>query len=342
MTFPDSYKESVVRALRRIAEHVPEDLVEKFARESGITKNDIHPIPPGPSGVVSAVDGSNAMIIEGGSVALAAIRAVQTTFAGNIRSGRSITPVTLVSIGPGHRNRDFDELYLECFGIPPHKGLDNADPGRATAILRDTLEYWVALRTAKTVPEGALLLLDGALRVSSQNHEPVLADIIRIAQERSLLLAAVAKRTSATWGGGHPLLPAIAGLAASLGIAGPWWTKIDEHIPDHAGYSPGRHGELYIALLHPHARQPLKMELPKGTSEPAAAATMQALAACAGDGRIPGYPYPLLDAHRTVIIDEPLVMQVQQDVKSGLSQRGMQNRTFEDLFGDLHGEFERY
>ncbi len=338
----ESYEESVDRAIGKIADHVPEDLVQKFAQESGITKDNIHPIPTVPSGIVSAVDGSNSMIIEGGSVAIAAIRAVQTTFSGNIRSSRSITPLTLVTIGPGHRNHDFDELFLDCFGTPPHKGLDNADPERASAILRDTLEYWVALQTVRVLPEGALLLLDGALRVSSQNHEPVLADIIRIAQERKILLAAVAKRTTATWGGGHPLLPAIAGLAEQLGIPGPWWTKIDAHIPDHAGYSPGRHGELYIASLHPHARRPLKMELPKGISEQAAAATMQALAACADDGRIPGYPYPLLDAHRSVIIDEPLVMQILQDIKSGLSKRGMQNRTFEDLFGDLHGDFERY
>ncbi len=342
MTAPASYAESLDQVLGRIAEHIPEDLVEKFARESGITKSGIHPIPTGPSGTVSAIDGSNTMIAEGGSITLAAIRAARTTFAGNLRAGRSITPVTLVTIGPGHRNPDFDEIYLDCFGVPPHKGLDNADPERASAILRDTLEYWVALQAAKTVPEGSLLLLDGALRVSSQNHEPVLAEIIRTAQERSLLIAAVAKRTTATWGGGHPLLPAIAGLAAQLGVSGPWWTKIDEHIPDHAGYSPGRHGELYIASLHPQVRRPLKMELPKGTGERAAAATMQALAACAGDGRIPGYPYPLLDAHRTVVIDEPLAKQILQDIRSALSKQGMQNRTFEDLFGDLHGDFERY
>jgi hypothetical protein len=86
----------------------------------------------------------------------------------------------------------------------------------------------------------------------------------------------------------------------------------------------------------------MKVDLPKGTGEEEAAATMQALAACADDGRIPGYPYPLLDAHRTVVIDEPLVTQIQQDIKAGLTKQGMKNRTFEDLFGDLHGEFERY
>jgi hypothetical protein len=342
MNARESYEMSVSTALRKIQDHVPEDLVQKFAAKSGITKEDIHLIPPSPSGTVSAIDGSNAMVLTGGSIALAAIRAARTTFTGNERTGRSVTPLTLVTIGPGHRNHDFDELYQECFGTPPKKGLDNADPERASAILRDTLEYWVALETAKTMPAGALLLLDGALRVSSQNHEPVLANIISTAQERGLLLAGVAKRTSATWEGGHPLLPALSGLVAEMGITGPWWTAIDDHLLDHTEYHQGRHGQIVVASLHPDVSRPLKMELPKGTDATTAAATMQALAACAGDGRIPGYPYPLLDAHRTVAIREELVDQVQQDLKAGLVKQGIGNTRFEDLFGDLHGDFERY
>src|SRR5208337_3799720 len=197
------YETSVNSALGKIAAHVPEDIVARFAGVSGMGRDDFRPIPPGPSGTVSAVDGSNAMVLEGGSIALAAIRAGRTTFAGTVRSGRAITPLTLVTIGPLHRNYDFDDLYRECFGIPPHKGLDNSDPDRAAEALRDTLEYWV----------------------TSQNHEPVLAGIIKKAGERDLLLAAVAKRTRATWGGGHPLLPALRGLAGQIGITGPWWTK---------------------------------------------------------------------------------------------------------------------
>jgi hypothetical protein len=342
LTARTSYEESVNRALQSIAAHVPEDLVKKFVQKSGITRDDIHPILPGPSGIVSAIDGSNAMIAEGGSISLAAIRAVRTTFSTGERYTRSITPITLVSIGPGHRNLDFDEMYLDCFGTPPHKGLDNSDPERASAILRDTLEYWVTLQTATTLPKGALLLIDGALRVSSQNHELVLGDIIRTAQERNILIAAVAKRTRATWDGGHPLLPAISGFVTELGITGPWWAKIDTHLLDHTEYRQGRHGEIYVASLHPQFIRPMKMELPKGASVDIAGETMQALAACADDGRIPGYPYPLLDAHRTVAIDEALVMQIQQDIKSGLSKQGIKNRTFEDIFGDLHGDFERY
>ncbi|MFA4876859.1 MAG: DNA double-strand break repair nuclease NurA [Methanoregula sp.] len=337
-----SYEESVNRALKNIAAHVPEDLVAAFAEKSGITREHFHAIPPIHSGMVSAVDGSNAMILEGGSIAIAAVQAARTTFMANERHSRAGTPLMLVTIGPGHRNLDFPEMFEQCFGVPPHKGLDNSDPERASAILRDTLEYWVALETAKILPAGALLLIDGALRVSSQNHEPVLASIILTAQERGVLLAAVAKRTRATWGGGHPLLPAVSGLVKEYGISGPWWMKIDEHLLDHTEYRQGRHGEIYVASLGSRVLRPLKMELPKGTGADTVAATMQAMAACSGDGRIPGYPYPLLDAHLTVAIDESRVMQIQQDLKAGLTKQGMRNRTFEDLFGDLHDDFERY
>ena len=69
------YEASVSSALEKIAVHAPDDLVARFAEKSGIHKDDFHEILPGPSGTVSAVDGSNAMVLEGASIALAAIRA---------------------------------------------------------------------------------------------------------------------------------------------------------------------------------------------------------------------------------------------------------------------------
>jgi hypothetical protein len=337
-----SYEESLEKALRKIQDHVPEDLVPLFAEKSGIRREDIHPIARASSGTVSAVDGSNAMVLSGGSVAIAAIRAACTTFTGNERTGRAATPLRLVTIGPGHKNHDFDDLFEECFPGQMHKGLDNAEPEKASGALRDTLEYWVALETVKVLPAGALLLLDGALRITNHNHEPVLTEIITTAQARGVNLAAVTKQTRATWGGGHPLLPALAGLVTGFGIAGPWWTKIEPHLIDPTEYHQGRHGEMYVSSLHRTVSRPLKIELPKGIGDRAVGSVMQALAACADDGRIPGYPYPLLDAHRTVAITDEVVDKVQQDIRAGLTSQGIHHRRFEDLFGDLHDEFERY
>ncbi len=337
-----SYEESITLILERISHQMPYDLVEKFSEFSHLTPGDIHPITGKCNGIVSAIDGSNAIIAESGSFGLAAIRAAHTDFSENARRARAITPLTVVSIGPEDESEDFKVLMNDCFGIFPGTGLPNDDAERVSAILRDTLEYWIAQKQAKTLPEGSLLLLDGALRVTDQNHDPVLQEIIRTAQNRGILLAAVTKRTRATWGGGHPLLPAIGGLVRESGLTGPWWARIDEHLLDSAEYKRGRQGDLYVASFHPTKNSPLKLELPKGTDEQMVEEIMSSIVACSDDGRIPGYPYPLLDAHRTVVIDQTVTDQVRQDLMRGFALQGMNKEIFDLLFGDIHDDFKRY
>jgi hypothetical protein len=43
-----------------------------------------------------------------------------------------------------------------------------------------------------------------------------------------------------------------------------------------------------------------------------------------------------------VAIGDELADQIRQDLRAGLAARGIRHRTFEDLFGDLHDEFERF
>jgi len=342
MTLKESYEESVTLILERISHQIPYDLVDKFAEFSNLKKTDIHPIAARPAGIVSAVDGSNAIVAESGSFALAAIRAAHTDFAGAERRLRAITPLMVVSVGPEEESEDFRVLMSDCFSIIPEKGLPSDDAERVSAILRDTLEYWIAQRQAAALPAGSLLLLDGALRITDPNHDPILQNIIETAEEREVFIAAVTKRTRATWGGGHPLLPAVGGFARDAGVKSPWWVRIDEHLLDSTVYRRGRQGDLYIASVHPSQNFPLKLELPKGTEEKTVATIMGAIAACSDDGRIPGYPYPLLDAHRTVVIDQILVDQIRQDLMRGFSAQGMNKEIFDLLFRDIHDDFKRY
>jgi hypothetical protein len=342
MSMKKSYEESVTLILERISHQMPYDLVDRFASVSHLTKKDIHPITVGPGGIVSAIDGSNAIIAESGSFALAAIRAAHTTFTRGERHSRAITPLSVISVGPEDESEDFKVLMNDCFGIFLGTGLKNNDAERVSAILRDTLEYWIAGQQAKVLPAGSLLLIDGALRVTDQNHDPILLEIIRTAQNRGVFLAAVTKRTRATWGGGHPLLPAVGGLVRESGIKSPWWLRIDEHLLDSAEYKRGRQGDLYVASIHPTKNFPLKLELPKGTDEQTVEMILSSIAACSDDGRIPGYPYPLLDAHRTVVIDQTLSEQIRQDLMKGFASQGMDKEIYDLLFGDIHDDFKRY
>lgn len=336
----DEYSGAVKDAAGRIRATIPANLVEKFAKTCNIKTSDFIPCTPALCGEVCAIDGSNVMLLESGSMALAVVRAAQTTFIDMERKRRSVTPMTFALIGPEEENQDFPVLYADCFGHPPGKPLQNEDITRAAGILRDTVEYWVTETMAKDLGTGALLLRDGPLRVSHESHNPVLTRITLTCRDKDIGFAGISKRSAATWGSGHPLLPAVFGFAQTHAIRAPWWFRVDPAILDHAAFPQWQHGGMYVACLHPRSKGPLKIELPLGTTN--AAEIMDRLAGCSADGRIPGYPYPLLDAHRTVALTEEIVDQVRGDLLGRLAEAGIDRQTYEILFGDYHDEFARY
>lgn len=342
MAHDPDYDGAINEAAGRIRATVPANLVEKFLQQSGIKKEDFTACTPAHCGEICAVDGSNVILLESGSMALALVRAAQTTFMEMERSRRSLTPLTFALIGPDANNQDFPILYTDCFGQPPGTDLSNEDRSRAAGILRDTLEFWVTEKMARELSPDALLLRDGPLRVSHASHDSVLTRIGLVCRENDIGLAGVSKRSAATWGEGHPLLPAIYGLAQKYSIQAPWWIRIDPAILDHTQFSQWQHGDMYVACLHPRARSPLKIELLHNIDEGQVRQIMDRLAACSGDGRLPGYPYPLFDAHRTVVLTEDLVEQVKSDLMGSIAKSGIDRQTYEILFGDYHDEFARY
>ena len=342
MTVRDpKYERSAGSAAERIRATVPGDLPEKFRAYTNLSPEDFCSCSPVPCGEVCAVDGSNALLLESGSMAIAIFRAAQSTFRNLERTRRSISPMQVAVIGPEKENEDFQGLYEECFGQAPGTPLGNEDRSRAAGILRDTLEYWVTGQMASTLVPGSLLLRDGPLRVSHASHDPVLSWIEQQCRSRKINLAGVSKRTSATWGGGYPLLPAVSGLAGSFGIRPPWWICIDTAILDHVPFAQWRHGQTYVACLHSRAKSPLKIELSLDLPQNAED-IMNRLAACSGDGRIPGYPYPLFDAHRTVVISEEIVEDARSDLVHRIAATGIGRQTYEIMFGDYHDDFARY
>jgi hypothetical protein len=342
MAYDPVYERAAEKTAGRIKETVPENLAERFRESCGISSRDFRACNPASCGEICAVDGSNTLILESGSIAIVIFRSAQSTFQNLERGWRSLTPIQFAIIDHGQENEDFPILYEECFGLSPGTPLGNEDRARTAGVLRDTLEYWVMGKMAGSLEPGALLLRDGPLRVSHASHDPVLTGIEQTCKVRGIDLAGVSKQTSATWGDGHPLLPSVHALAETLSVPTPRWIRIDPAMLDHTQFRQWQHGQMYVARLHPRARSPLKIELIPELSESESEAIMNRLAACSGDGRIPGYPYPLFDAHRTVVLREDIVKQARSDLMRRIAVSGISRQTFEILFGDYHDEFARY
>jgi hypothetical protein len=337
-----AYTQDIIDIVAYIQEICPPDLVARFREKTGYDASYFHSCSPSKERKVSAVDGSNATIGEAGLFSLIAVRAAESTFSGGARARRRITPIRVMQVRPEPDCQAYRDLYRECFGADPLSGLDAEDIARAATVIRDTVEYWTARQALEGLEPGDLLLLDGAFRVSHASHDLILEDILDEATRRGVLVAAIAKKTSMTWGGGYPLVQAAEGLAAELEIAAPWYIEIPGGLIDQQRHEQWRYGAIFIAKLHPRSPGALKIELPRSLTDTAVSATMSACTAYANDGRIPGYPYPLMDAHRTVILSADIVVQIEQDLMIGFQSMGMNWKDYQGMFGDYHDEFKRY
>jgi hypothetical protein len=341
---PDrTYLGDVIAALEHIREICPADLAERFGAQSGIGREDFLQCSPASPGRLAAVDGSNAMILESGSFSLAAVRAVVSCFAQDRREFLRSTSTRLVKIEAreGYVAR-FAALYREYFGEEPQQGLAADDPARAIAVVREMVEFAAAREALESLEEGDTLLLDGSLRVGHASHLPVLRELLFGAGNAGIRVAGISKRTSATWGGGYPLVLAVDMFATHAGIRSPWCVRIPEEVLDQTPHAQWQRGVPYVARFHEKGETAFKIEVPDYADEHAAIEACSACAAYAGDGRIPGYPYPLLDAHRAVVLGADEVEQITCDIIKGMNSLGMNSKDFWQLFGDYHEAFARY
>ena len=342
MSPEEEYREDLSALVERISGLDPPDLAARFASSFDLGAGSYLGVDPSQEGTVAAVDGSNALILDAGCISVALVRAAVCGFSGGSRSFRSVTPFRLVTMGQEERDGSFASLYHECFGRDPESTVRDDEPERTAAVMRDTLEYWVATRAAERLGRGDLLVLDGALRVSHASHEPVLVDLIRLCAKKGIRLCAVTKRTTVTWGGGLPLVPAALSLAKSLSIQRPWVLRVREEGLDVTPYRQWRHGAPCVTALHPRSLLAFKIEVPQPTDDPALRKIVSGLAGWADDGRVTGYPYPLFDAHRTARIQEDTLQQVKNDLLAGIGRSMPDPDRFHVLFGDIHDEFARY
>ncbi len=338
----EEYHRDLNEAVKQLYGLCPSDLGERFGRESGLDASDFCYCGTEAKCRVAAVDGSNSMILEAGLYSIAAVRAVVSCFAGGRREFLSATPIRLVRLGMENEVEDFISIYERCFGSPPESGLPGDDRSDAVGVIRDTLEHSAALHALDRIGAGDLLLLDGGLRVSHASHRPVLNDLLVKAGANGALVAGVSKHSTVTWGDGLPLVLSVDRYARRCGIRPPYYVRIPEELMDRHRYGQWQRGVVYVAKLHPRTPRAFKIEVPDYADEKAVRDTFQACAAYADDGRIPGYPYPLLDAHRKVRITEDIRENIYNDLIAEMNRTGMNREDFVQLFGDYHDEFNRY
>lgn len=321
-----TYIQDLVRVVAEIRRRRGNVDGESFASARKIDRASFIPIKAAADRPVIAIDGSNATVYSTPFFNLIACRGAMPAYEHQERSGLKLTSWRIFRVGEG-QDEDYAELYSEYFGREPDASLETGNTLAAEAAFRDTIEYGLAAIAACDSKPGTLLLLDGALYAEHPSHSAILDEIQETCRERGLLLAAVTKNAGATWDGVHPIVPAAMKTAEELGVSPPWYLKVEEG---------------FIACLHPRAKRAFLITMPDGYLEEEVADVFSALASYAGDGRVVGYPYPLMDAHRQAVIRSDQVQRIRHDIIAGCSTQSINYEGYEEILGDYHDELNRY
>ncbi len=238
-----------------------------------------HAFEPSPPPPTLAVDGSHAVLVDNGAYWVVAVRAAHSD---------AIPETNLYANSAAEGETEVQRLYASRgLGAPSVRSAEAyAEAHRALA------ELDAAIVAIRELPEGGLLLIDGALAQLPEHAQGMADRILDRATASGVHLAGISKRSGLDHDGA-PLLPA-------LGAEGPatcWWTPLPAHT-------------AVAARLHPAAHHVFRID--------AETAVLPWLAHWSRDAVYRGYPYPLAKAHNQVAITKAEARRLTEHVRSHL------------------------
>ncbi len=235
----------------------------------------IEPREPPPT---AAVDGSHAVLVDTGAVWIVATRAAVAT------DGRSDPPMQIHGCLAGDAQDLVDQRYVQRgLTSPPVRSAE----AFATA-LRSLDELDAAFQAIRDLPEGGLLLVDGATTGLPPGPQEIADRILDRATASGVHLAGVSKRSGLADADG-PLLPRL------RRAAGPVETPVVTRL---AG--------CFGAVLHPQSPHAFRIDCEEQV--------LAWLVAMSNDAVYVGYPYPLAKAHNTAAITHAEARRVRERV----------------------------
>jgi hypothetical protein len=208
-----------------------------------------------------------------------------------------------------------------------------ADVAVDVNLLREHGEWELVERCVAEAGPGAFVLVDGDLRPDYRIPVARVAEVLGLAAERGVVLAAVTKHSSLARAGA-PLLGQLE-LEAAIELHGRamWWSPVARF---RDSLRLGVH--VVAARLDPDARFAFRVDLPEGLD---AEEVLGALAGLSDDAAFPGYPYPLAVADRLAGCPSWLRQDVRFDLEDHLDLAGVPVAVRERAFADRHALLER-
>ncbi|PJA28021.1 MAG: hypothetical protein CO189_05545 [candidate division Zixibacteria bacterium CG_4_9_14_3_um_filter_46_8] len=278
---------------------------------------------------IVAIDGGSSSLLASGNFEIGVCRASMVTFHNERRISFEVTPEWIVPAGEG-----LSSPIISAFCNTNQATMDCVSEWRfMTNICREMLEYSCLRSLAGRDDNPAMILIDGALGCPSGVDPADYSDLLLQLHRKNKVVVCVSKSSTLRWADNCPLLSRMAEMTMERPKGDIWFLRISE-LRD--GYEESADiPNLYLANLYAGLGPILRLDIPSiyGRDEES---IICALAGHAEDPEFPGYPYPLVEAHRLARILPARKKELFGLIKMLAVDSGVGDTVFDAAFADYH------
>ncbi len=265
-----------------------------------------------------AIDGSSFKILDGLSFIISSRRVgyVVADEKGVIR--KKIGDMEIDTLSKQGLKDDFKEKYGDLMDSVPPKIPDSMD--EVNDAIRGLEEHVMAREAMETLGEGDVVMMDGSLEGNKFLSE-IIKENCNIAVERGLHLVGICKRSD-LYTNKLPVLAWVKKRGDSIFAKQRWY------------YPLSRERRVYIAKLHPFSKFSFRIDI--NPMEEDVEGILNKISAFSNDVSYMGYPYPLAEIHRDVVITSEDGLYCRKVLREMALKSGFTIDEWEDIFFDYH------
>ncbi|MHC4753306.1 MAG: DNA double-strand break repair nuclease NurA [Planctomycetota bacterium] len=278
---------------------------------------------------LAAVDGGSQRILNGGSFIIGAYRAGSLVFHGNDLLNFEPSPgVKVRSISFENRKELYSTIFQDLIGESP------SDYPRELSLMLQrlrTFEEWsVAKQLIDQLEKDDIILVDGSLKASINKLDILFQYIMTRALEKGIHFVGVSKRSTLRFNHA-PLIRYVKRKGDELFSPNQTWYC---EIPDEKGHHQ-MFGKRYIVKFHPKSLFVFRTDINRLDDTPPGDVFAKIAQYCS-DATYLGYPYPLAHIHNKVVINRPIIEDINYRLESIALEHGVSQSNWDDLFEDFH------
>lgn len=310
--------DSIITRIKSIDSKKPE-LFDPAGKTFMFSKDNFSKITSGSDTETVYIDGSNAEILGSNNFSLQFVRVCAASYKGKNRQWTireefyALAQATTDGNQLRYEIRFFPEqtiLSLNPYDDTLRNGTQRISLAAAGDFARQKAEYSLAEKAAERMTSG-VIVRDGSLKPIVTGEEEWLTQLILKAGNHGVSVAGLSKTTDMISTAGKDFIAAVAKEAPK----GAWYYRpIVEH----------RLVDTILAKLHERSQHTFKIEVAKPSD---IGKTISAIAANSRDPVFVGYPYGLVDAHKSCIVTNQEKREIRQvfELRAGKDWQAIEN-----------------